>query len=216
MTQPKRYYFRLNHTQILLIGLLIGYFGFVFWLGIRLTVLLSGAVIVLLAIASWYMQLKSQKNSPSVTSTNLLQTEVFISHLNHLNHQIPDNSLSLWIAVQQQAQTIQQITKQIAQQESTFTPDLLETLHTVLDLVAQLVEALQVTQKVQTPRYQELAQRKLQRSQKRLQQTHDQLQELHDQIALETLERRSIYAPNLISKQLQMLIVDNEKGLLEN
>ena len=214
--QPKRYYFRFSYHQLLLTGVLLGYIIFVFWLGIRLTVLLSGAVIVALAIASWYSQLKNFKNSPKVTSANLLQIDVFSNHLNHLNYQIPHPSLPLWESVKQQAQSIQQIARQIAEQESTFTPDLLETLHTVLDLVDQLVEALQVIQKVQTPRYRNLAEQKLASSQKRLDQTHEKLQELHDQMVLETLDRRSNYAPNVIGQRLQTLINENEQGILGN
>ncbi|MCC5599546.1 hypothetical protein [Nostoc favosum] len=216
MTQPRGNPFQLSHTQFLVAGLLIGYISFVLWLGIRLIVLFSGAVIVVLAIASWYVQLEGQKISSSATSANLLEKDVFLSHISYFNNRIPDTSQSLWRSVQLQAQAIGQIATQIAQQESTFTPDLLETLHTVLDLVDQLVQALQVIQQVQTPRYRELAQQQLESSLTRLQQTHDQLQELHDQIALESLERRSLSAPAVISIRLQTLIAENERGILGN
>ncbi|MBW4613850.1 MAG: hypothetical protein KME21_11335 [Desmonostoc vinosum HA7617-LM4] len=213
-TQTKRNSFRLSETQLLLTGLLIGYVGFILWLGVRLIVLFSGAVIVVLAIASWYLQLKRQKTSSWANSANLLQIDIFLSHINCLDPQIPDADHTLWLTVKQQAQAIQQIATQIAQQESTFTLDLLETLHTVLDLVDRLVQALQVTQQMQTPHYRELAQQQLQSSLTRLQQTHDQLQELRDQFALENLERRSLTVPTVISKRLQILIAENERGIL--
>lgn len=205
---------RFSQTQWLFIGLFIGYVVFVWWLGIRLIVLVSGAVIVGLALAFWYSQLQPQKTTHSATSANLLQTNVFLNHIGALDHQIPDASQPLWRLIQQQAEAIHQIATQIAQQEPTFTPDLLETLHTVLELVDQLVQALQVIQQVQTPRYRELAQQQLQSSQTRLQQTHDQLQQLRDQIAFENLERRSFTAPSVISTRLQTLIAENEKGIL--
>lgn len=205
---------RFSQTQWLFTGLFIGYLGFVWWLGIRLIVLVSGAVIVMLAIIFWYRQLQSQGRTHSTTSANLLQMDIFLSHINALNHQIPDASQPLWRLVQQQAEDIQQMATQIAQQEATFTPDLLETLHTVLELVDQLVQALQVIQQVQTPRYRELAQQQLQSSQTRLQQTHDQLQELRDQMALENLERRSLTTSSGISTRLQILIAENERGIL--
>jgi hypothetical protein len=214
VTQPKRHTWKISPTQLLIMGLLIGYLGFVWWLGVRLIVILSGGVIVILAIASWYRQLKQLKKNPTQNSANLLQTDVFLSRIHYLDKEIPEAAQTLWQSVKQQAQEIQQITQQIAGQESTFTPDLLETLHTVLDLVEQVVQALQVTQKLQTPRYRELAQQQLQSSQNRLQKTHDQLQELHDQIALETLERRSLSTPSVIFTKLQTLIADNEKGIL--
>lgn len=205
---------RLPQTKFLLIGLLLGYVGFVLWLGMRLIVLVSGAVIIISAIVSWYMQLQSQRTTHSTTSANLLQMDVFLRHISFLNNRIPEASQPLWQSVQQQAEAIQQMATQIAQQEPTFIPDLLETLHTVLDLVNQLVQALQVIQQVQTPRYRELAQQQLQSSQTRLQQTHAQLQELCDQIALENLKQRSFTTPSVISTWLQVLITENEKGIL--
>ncbi|NJR64767.1 MAG: hypothetical protein HC772_04655 [Leptolyngbyaceae cyanobacterium CRU_2_3] len=183
-------------------------------MGIRLIVVVSGAVIVGVAIAAWYTQLRSQATAHSAHSANLLQADVFLSHISFLTNRIPDAAQLQWQSVQQQAQAIQQIAAQIAQQESTLIPDLLETLHTVLDLIDQLVQALQVTQQVQTPRYRELAQHQLKTSLSRLQQTHDQLQELRDQIAFETLERRSLTSPDIISTRLQTLIYENEKGIL--
>jgi hypothetical protein len=214
-TQLQRHFARSPHTQFLLLGLAIAYISFVLWLGLRLIVLISGAVIVVVAIVSWYVQLERQTttHSTSVTSANLLQTDVFLSHINSLSNQLPETSQSLWQSVRQQAKAIQRIATQIAQQEATFIPDLLETLHTVLELVDQLVQALLITQQVQTPRYRELSQQQLQSSLTRLQQTHDQLQELRDQMALENLKQRSLTTPAVISTRLQMLIVENERGI---
>jgi signal transduction histidine kinase len=206
--------FRLTQIQGLCLGLLIGYISFVLWLGMRWIVLSSGGLIVVLAIAFWYAQLQTQKASYSVSSANLLKTEIFLIHISILNDRVPEACQSLWRSVQAQAQAIQQTAAQIAQQESTFIPDLLETLHTVLDLVDQLVQALQVTQQVQMPHYQELSQIQLQSSLDRLQQTQDQLQELRDQMALASLEQRSRITPSGISTRLQMLITENEKGIL--
>ena len=144
----------------------------------------------------------------------MLQPEIFLNHITILNDRVPEACQSLWRSVQAQAQAIQQTAAQIAQQEPTFIPDLLETLHTVLDLVDQLVQALQVTQQVQTPHYRELSQTQLQSSLDRLQQTHDQLQELRDQMALASLKQRSRITPSGISMRLQILITENEKGIL--
>lgn len=79
----------------------------IWWLGVRLIVLLSGGMIIVLAIASWYIQLKQLKKNPTNSSANLLETDVFLNHINHLNNQIPEASQSLWQSVQQQAQAIQ-------------------------------------------------------------------------------------------------------------
>ncbi|MDZ8106250.1 MAG: hypothetical protein RM338_11605 [Nostoc sp. DedQUE12a] len=213
-TKPKHYSLRFSDTQLLLIGLLIGYVGFVLWLGMRLIVLLSGAVIVVLAIASSYVQLKRPKTNSLVTSANLLEKDVFLSHIKCLDNQIPDVSQPLWRSVQQQAEAIQEIATQIAEQESTFTPDLLETLHTVLDLVEQIIPVLQITPQLRMSSYREFAQQKLESSRQRLQQTHKQLQELHDQFALENLKKRSFTTSDVISARLQILIAENERGIL--
>lgn len=203
-------------SQLLIIGLLIGYVSFVLWLGMRLIVIFSGAVIVVFAIASWYVQLKGQKTNSSDTSANLLEADVFYGHIKYLENRVPDACQSLWRSVRQQAVNIQQIAIQISQQESTLTPDLLETLHTILDLIDRLVQALQVTEKVQTSHYRELAKQQLQSSLNRLQKSQDQLQELHDQIALDNLGQPTLTTSSLISTKLQTLIAENNKGILKN
>lgn len=203
-------------SQLLITGLLIGYVSFVLWLGMRLIVIFSGAVIVVLAIASWYVQLKDQKTNSSDTSANLLETDVFYSHIKYIETRVPVACQSLWRSVRQQAVNIQQIAIQISQQESTLTPDLLETLHTILDLIDRLVQALQVTEKVQTSHYRELAKQQLQSSLNRLQKSQDQLQELHDQIALDNLGQPTLTTSSLISTKLQTLIAENNKGILKN
>lgn len=216
IAQPKQNGSRQSQTPLLFTGLFISYAGFILWLGVRLIVLLSGAVIVVLTITFWYVQLKRQKTKSSAISANLLQPDVFLSHITYLNKQIPDASQPLWQSVQEQALAIQQITTQIAQQESTLTPDLLETLHTIIDLIELLVQAVQVTAKVQTLHYRELAQKQLENSLNRLQQTQDQLQELHDQLAFDNLGRPTLSIPNVISIRLQTLIKENEREILGN
>lgn len=203
---------RSPHTYLLLAVLTIGFIAYVLWLGLRWIVFLSGAVIVAGAIAFWFRQFPRPKN-PS-TIANLLQPEVFLSHLNTLKSSASGATDSQWRSAHQQAEAIQHVAKQIAQREPTLIPDLLETLHTVLDLVDQFGQAFQVSQQVQTPHYQQLAQQRLQHSEVRLQQTRDQLQALHDQIALEHLERHSLTLTSGISERLQILITENEKGIL--
>lgn len=210
MTTRSHHSFRLSQTHLLLAGLSIGYVSFVSWLGMRSIVLLSGAAIAGTAIVSWYRQ--PRKAAPS--TANLLQADVFLNQVCCLDDRIPEASQTLWRSVKQQAEAIQQIAAPLAHQEPAFIPDLLETLHTVLDLAEQLAQALQVKQQVQTPRYRKLAQQQLQNSLDRLQQTHDQLQELRDQIALGSLERRSLNASTVISTRLQTLIAENESGIL--
>ncbi|WP_427158885.1 hypothetical protein ACQFX9_23415 [Aliinostoc sp. HNIBRCY26] len=203
-------------TQLLIVGLLIGYLGFVFWLGVRWIVIFSGAVIVALAIASWRWQLKRQNTIALDDTVNLLQADVFVNHINYRESKIPEASQVLWRSVKQQAVTIHQIAVEISQEESTLTPDLLETLHSILELIDRLVQALQVNTKVQTPYYQELTKQQLQSCLTRLQDTQDKLQELHDQIALDNLGNPMLNHTSVISSRLQTLINENTRGIIEN
>ncbi|MBD1873467.1 hypothetical protein H6F75_08240 [Nodosilinea sp. FACHB-131] len=168
------------------------------------------------AIATMQRQFNQHRRTFSATSNtaNLLQKDVFISHLNHVEHQYSDIPHSFWMLARQRAEAIQAVAAQIAQKELTFIPDLLETLHTVLDLVKQLAQALRALREVKTYHYQQLAQQQLYSSHKRLEQTHTQLQELRDQIILDTLQQPSSTSSAEITTWLKTLIAENENGIL--
>ncbi len=212
----RQHRYRLPHTLILLVALALGSFGIVLWLGLRWVVVTSVLMISVAAIAAWQRQLDQHRRTLSTISNaaNLLQKDVFLSHLNHVEHQYPDIPHSLWMSARQRAEAIQAVAAQIAQQESAFIPDLLETLHTVLDLVEQLAQALRAIREVKTYRYQQLAQQQLHSSHQRLEQTRAQLQELHDQIILDTLPPPSLTSSAEISTWLQTLVAENENGIL--
>lgn len=203
-----------SRSQTLYLGLAVGfgYVCFVAWLGLRLIVLGIGGVVTIATIAFWLWQIRRDR-SMAVPSTDLLQAEVFLKPLIALDAQVPAEMRSTWQVAQQQTEAIHQAATQIAQYEPTLIPDLLETLHTVLALLANLVQTLQVSQQVQTPQYQVLGQQQLERNQLQLQTTHQQLQELRDQIAIEQLEQRTVTASALSSK-LQTLISENTSLLI--
>ncbi len=185
----------------------VGYACFVAWLGLRLIVLLTGGLIAIATIGFWFWQLRRDRSTPAPTP-DLLQPEVFLKQLIAMEVQVPNATRSTWQVAQQQAEAIHQAATQIAQYEPTLIPDLLETLHTVLVLVTNLVQTLQVSQQVQTPQYQALGQQQLERNQLQLQTTHQQLQELRDQIAIEQLEQRTV-TTSALSTKLQTLIAEN-------
>ncbi|PSN75948.1 hypothetical protein C8B47_29895 [filamentous cyanobacterium CCP4] len=197
-------------------GLALGSFGMVVWLGLRWVVVVGSLAVCMGAAAAWQRQLDHHKKrySTALNSANLLQKDAFLSHLNHLEEQFPDISQTLWQSARQRAEAIQQLTEHIAQQETSLIPDLLEALHTVLDLIEQLAQALKAVQQVKTYRYQQLAQEQLYRSQKRLEHTHNQLQALRDQMILNTLQPPSSPHAAELSTWLQTLIADNEQDLL--
>ncbi|MBE9138342.1 hypothetical protein IQ254_14290 [Nodosilinea sp. LEGE 07088] len=211
----RHYRHHLPQTLILLVALTLGSFGVVLWVGLRWVVVTSVLIISGAAVATWQQQIDRHRRLLSAPSNaaNLLQKDVFLSHLNHVEHQYSDIPQSLWVSARQQAEAIQAVAAQIAQTESAFIPDLLETLHTVLDLVEQLAQALRAVREVKTYRYQQLAQQQLYSSQKRLEQTRARLQELCDQMTLTTLQQSST-PPTEISTWLQTLIAENENGIL--
>lgn len=200
----------------LLAGLTVGYGGLVLWQGLRLVVLITGGAITAAAITAWYCFPKPQSRNLAASSTNLLELEVWRWRLANLEPLLPTVTQPQWQKTVQQAVAIHPLVTQIAQQEPTFIPDLIETLHTVLELVDQLSRALQTTQRVQMPHYQALAQQQLRRSQTRLQQTHEQLRELHDQLMLTDLTQRSQSIVSGISIRLQLITAENAQSLLES
>jgi hypothetical protein len=213
---PRRRLIHLPPTLVLLIALAVGSLGFVLWLGLRWVVVLGSLVICTAAIAAWQRQITHHKRLSLATanSANLLNRDVFIAHIGHLEHQFPDISQALWCSARKQAEAIQQVAVDIAQKEATLIPELLEALHTILNLVEQLAQALKAVKQVKTYHYQQLAQQQLHSSQRRLQHTHDQLQALCDRMTLDTLQRQASTSVSEVNTWLQTLILDNENGIL--
>ncbi|NJM98658.1 MAG: hypothetical protein HC800_17215 [Phormidesmis sp. RL_2_1] len=226
----RRYFSSDSLTHNLLIGLLIGYALYITWLGLRRIVLVSGALIVVVTFMGWLVvRLRSssspiQENSPD---ENLLHLDVFFNHMNAFTNALgnyqPSQADSIhWQQAQAHSSAIHQIAVGIAEQEPAFIPDLLDALHSVLDLVSQLAQALHTCHQVQTAHYQTLAQQQRDSSLARLGQTRSRLQELYDQMLVGSLKRRSHSSsdPSFeqtatgITDQLQMLITDNQNGLL--
>jgi hypothetical protein len=172
-----------------------------------LIVLLTGGAIALISIIYWFWKTPSP---PQALSANLLQTDVFLDHLICCQNRIPTTQLEAWTAAKAQACSIQTNAEQIALRESVLIPDLLETLHSTLDLTEQIAEALHLLDNMQTPQYQTRTQYQLQKSLERLEATHSQLQTLHDQFSWEKLEQRSHHTSALASG-LRILVSENEK-----
>ena len=182
---------------------------FVFILGWRLIVLLTGGAIAFTSSIYWFWQIHSPSSSQSLSS-NLLQGDVFAEHLAYSQRRVPAAHLRVWAGAQTQATSIQTNAEQIALRESMLIPDLLETLHSTLDLTEQIAEALYLLNQMQTAQYQTQTQQQLQKSLARLEVTHNQLQTLNDQFAWEHLEQRSHYTSALASG-LQIVVSENEK-----
>jgi hypothetical protein len=201
---------RLWETRYFMIGVAVGLMVFIGQLGLRPIVLLSGIAIVLAALIYWFWQTRS---TAKANSTNLLELDVFVACLDGLKAGIPVLQLEAWKAVQDKTLTIWAIAAQLAKQESLLLPDLLETLHSTLELAERSAEALCLSEQMQTPSFQDKARRQMPRSFERLQITQTQLQTLADQLAWERLEARSTDSTSVLSSGLRGLIIENEKTI---
>jgi hypothetical protein len=94
--------------------------------------------------------------------------------------------------------------------------EILETLHTVTDLAAQVAEALTVQANMQTQIYQEVAAQHLQASCDRLRVTNEQLKQLQDQLMLSKLDRGVQRSQSPLPDRLQTLIAANKLILEQN
>ncbi|MBD1912934.1 MULTISPECIES: hypothetical protein [unclassified Leptolyngbya] len=202
---------RSPQTYLLLVGLGLGYGGLLHWQGTRPVVWVCGGAIALITLAAWIWQNRPQPQLEGATD-NLLDPVVFRERLKIVERQLPNAAQPEWTQAQSWALQIQQSAESIAQREPSLTPDLLEALHTVLDLSGQVAGALQVTQKIQTESYRQLAQEQLAKSSDRLRETWTQMQQLQDQLALSALEQQAAQTEPLPA-QLRLLITHNKTTL---
>jgi hypothetical protein len=199
---------RYQQTYWLIAGAMIGYVGFVLILGTTRLVIGVGGAIALAMIVVWFWTINQ---ASSKSAHNILERKTFLAHLNQLQYRIDKSSQTTWRQAYQWAEATQQFATQIAQQEPTLIPELLEALHTVLALTQQVALALATVNQVQSSTYIPLAKQQLKASCDRLQQTHDQLQQLQDQVLLSTINQTH---PDVnLPKTLQLLIAANKTAI---
>jgi hypothetical protein len=202
---------QLSETRYFLVGVVGGLVIFILQLGGRWIALLSGGAIALGALVYWFWQTRSSLKAEA-SSANLLQLDVFVAHLDCDKARVPPQKLEAWMTAQDPALTIWAIAAQLAQRESLLIPDLLETLHSTLDLTEQTAEALHLITQIQTPDFQNRAQQQMQNSLGRLQVTQLQLQTLADRFAWEGLEQKASQETSALAIGLRMLVAENGKS----
>ncbi|MEB3314545.1 MAG: hypothetical protein VKL98_10405, partial [Cyanobacteriota bacterium] len=148
-------------------------------------------------------------------SGDLLDRQTFTQHLESLSQGLPPRQPQSWRQVYTWALESQALAHQIYQRDPLLQVDLLEALHTVVDLARQVAEGLAVVEQVQTPTYRQLAQQRLTASCDRLQATHAQLQQLQDQVTLASLDSEA-GSGSLLPQRLQTLIAANRDILESN
>jgi len=223
-------FYTFTPSRYLNIALIAGYGLFVFCLGLRWVVLLSGGLIVASAIVYECLSASHPCALPDSTNYNLLDPDMFYqyvdsqmppfvkinSHSRYLAVKINSDSryLDRWQQVATEMKSIQALAAGIAKHEPTLTPDLIDALYTVVDLGSQFALALQTAHRVKMAEYQAIAQQQLDASQTRIKQTHHQMRSLHDQILIEGLSQFS--TASTLSTRLQTLIINNKSGLLQD
>ncbi len=143
----------LPQTYGLMLGVSLGYGMLVYWLGFGTLVLIPGGIISLGTLCLWFWQIY-----PLPVAATLLNQSTFQTHLAQFKLG-PSVSAQQhpWPQVCQQARESQAFAAQIAAQEPSLIPDLLEALHTVLALVEKVGQTLQALDTVQSTSYRQLA-----------------------------------------------------------
>ena len=200
----------LPQTYLLLGGTALGYALLIFLAGPRPIAGLAGAGVAAAMVGSWVVGFR-----PSETATDsddLLNPQIFAGQLGTLGKRVPKPAQKTWAQVQTWASESQRFAAQIYGRDSLLQLELLEAMHTVLDLSGQVADALAVIDQIETPAYRQLAQQRLESSCDRLQATHAQLQQLQDQVALSTLDTAG---NDTLPQRLQTLI-DANKTILQD
>jgi len=200
--------FQIPQTYLLLVGIVLGLSIFLSWVGIRPLTVILGGLISLGMVVFWIQHLSSILGQ---NRANLLDLDNFLQQLKPIAAKLGQKSPPPWSKAETYAKESQQFCQTIVQRESTLTPELIETLYTVLDLSDQVVEAILALEKVQTQSYRTLAEEHLNTSLNRLENTHHQLQQLQDQVLLSSLENPEI--STRLPLYLQELINVNRSSL---
>jgi hypothetical protein len=206
-------FWRQPQTYLLLMGTGLGYAALVLLIGPRPLTWLAGGGISAAMVGSWAAGYRGQPKDQG-PSGNFLEGEAFAEQLAQFDRQIPPKAQPIWHQARTWAMESQRFAERTYGRDPLLQVELLEAMHTVLDLARQVAEALVVIDQVETPTYRQLAQQRLDASCHRLQASHAQLQQLQDQIALAGLDPSQAPGSSL-PQRLQTLVLAN-KQILES
>jgi hypothetical protein len=198
-------------TYLLLAGTGLGYAALLLFAGSRPFTWLAGGGISAAMVGTWAAGFREQTDSITIGS-NLLESESFARQLQQFDQQVPQKGQMTWRKARTWATESQKFAERIYEQDSLLQVELLEAMHTVIDLARQVAEALQVMDQIETPTYRQLAQQRLDASCDRLQSSHAQLQQLQDQVALTKLDQ-STSTDRTLPQRLQTLVAANKQIL---
>ncbi|TVQ11583.1 MAG: hypothetical protein EA368_05320 [Leptolyngbya sp. DLM2.Bin27] len=197
-------------TYLLLGGTALGYALLMVLVGPRPVAGLAGAGVAAAMVGSWAVGFRP--DAVTASGSDLLDDRTFAAQLASLGQRVPAKSQKAWREVQTWAIESQRFAARIYDRDPMLQVELLEAMHTVLDLSGQVADGLAVIDQIETPAYKQMAQQRLAASRDRLQATYAQLQQLQDQLALSTLDDNS---SDPLPQRLQTLI-DANKTILQD
>lgn len=209
-TQTPRFW-QQPQTYVLLLGTGLGWAALVWLAGARVPTWLAGGGIAAAMVATWARGFHHQEEG-SFNDSNFLAGQAFANQLAQVAQRVPSSAQATWQKAATWSIESQRFAERIYEQDPLLQVELLEAMHTVLDLARQVAEALAVIDQIETPTYRQLAQQRLQASCDRLQASHAQLQQLQDQITLAGLDQSQVTGSTL-PQRLQTLIVANKQIL---
>jgi len=198
-------------TYLLLGGTALGYALLMVLAGPKPVAVLTGSAVAAAMVSGWAAGFRP--SAAVANSGDLLDAQTFAAQLGTLGQRVPSKSQKVWRQVESWASESQRFAGRIYARDPLLQVELLEALHTVLDLSGQVADALAVVDQIETPAYKQMAQQRLEASCDRLQATHSQLQQLQDQTALSSLDTA---ADNTLPQRLQTLVDANKTILQDN
>ncbi len=213
MATQKPGFWRQPQTYLLLAGTGLGYAALLLVAGFRPLTWLAGGGISAAMVGTWAAGFRRQ-TEPSLSNSNLLEGDSFARQLQEFDQRVPQKGQMTWRRASTWATESQKFAERIYQQDPLLQVELLEAMHTVIDLARQVAEALQVIDQIETPTYRQLAQQRLEASCDRMQASHAQLQQLQDQVALAKLDQSS--TSGSLPQRLQNLVAANKQILETN
>ncbi|WP_040698114.1 hypothetical protein [Nodosilinea nodulosa] len=198
-------------TYLLLGGTALGYGLFLALVGPKPVAGLAGAGVAAAMVGSWAVGCRPTEFEAS--GSDLLDAQTFALQLGTLGQRVPTKAQKTWRQVEAWATESQQFAARIYGRDPLLQVELLEAMHTVLDLSGQVADGLAVIDQIETPAYRQMAQQRLEASSDRLQTTHAQLQQLQDQTALSSLDNAG---DSTLPQRLQTLVEANKTILQTN
>jgi hypothetical protein len=200
--------FQSPQTYLLWVAIGVGLSVFFHGVGLYPLSLAVGGFIALGMLLGWLFLVYRQMNQNQV---NLFDGDNFTQRLKQMGTSLGSSPAPEWKTAQNHALGSQQLCQGIAQRESILTPELLETLYTILNLCEQVVNALIALDQVKTDHYRILARNHLQTSLMRLKTTHQNLQKLQDQTLVSALNHTAVNTE--FPLYLQELVQENRSAL---